>query len=204
MTQTAPRGERLNIGLFGRRNVGKSSLLNALCGQQVSIVSDMAGTTTDAVSKIYELIPVGPVTFFDTAGIDDTGTVGELRTAATRKIMNKADIALLVTDETGMGEYEKSLADTLNNLKIPFILVLNKSDKAAAVIDNTLPCPSIRVSAANGDNIEELKAQIKEIFQKVADLNKVLDKYDVAKESYWSKFFAAYGQFFGPYGPMGL
>ena len=139
MTQTAPRGERLNIGLFGRRNVGKSSLLNALCGQQVSIVSDMAGTTTDAVSKIYELIPVGPVTFFDTAGIDDTGTVGELRTAATRKIMNKADIALLVTDETGMGEYEKSLADTLNNLKIPFILVLNKSDKAAAVIDNTLP-----------------------------------------------------------------
>lgn len=163
MTQTAPRGERLNIGLFGRRNVGKSSLLNALCGQQVSIVSDMAGTTTDAVSKIYELIPVGPVTFFDTAGIDDTGTVGELRTAATRKIMNKVDIALLVTDETGMGEYEKLLADTLNNLKIPFILVLNKSDKATAVIDNTLPCPSIRVSAANGDNIEELKAQIKEI-----------------------------------------
>ena len=100
MAETAPRGERLNIGLFGRRNVGKSSLLNALCGQQVSIVSDTAGTTTDAVSKIYELIPVGPVTFFDTAGIDDSGNIGALRIAATRKIINKVDIALLVTDET--------------------------------------------------------------------------------------------------------
>lgn len=90
MTQTAPRGERLNIGLFGRRNAGKSSLLNALCGQEVSIVSAVAGTTTDAVSKIYELIPVGPVTFFDTAGVDDKGEVGQKRVDATMRVMKKS------------------------------------------------------------------------------------------------------------------
>ncbi len=162
MAQTAPRGERLNIGLFGRRNVGKSSLLNALCDQQVSIVSDTAGTTTDAVSKIYELIPVGPVTFFDTAGIDDIGTIGELRIAATKKIMNKADIALLVTDETGIGEYEKSLIKTLQDLNIPFILVINKSDKAKPDIDQNLPCSVIRVCAKDAKNIEELKVLIKD------------------------------------------
>ena len=88
--QTAPRGERINIGLFGRRNAGKSSLLNAMCNQQVSIVSDTPGTTTDAVSKIYELIPVGPVTFFDTAGIDDTAEIGSLRIAATKKSLTKS------------------------------------------------------------------------------------------------------------------
>ena len=163
MAETAPRGERLNIGLFGRRNVGKSSLLNALCSQQVSIVSDTAGTTTDAVSKIYELIPVGPVTFFDTAGIDDTGDIGELRISATKKIINKADIALLVTDETGIGKYENDLIKQFNTLKIPFILVFNKSDLGFAdKSDETLNCPVIHVSAANNKNIEELKALIKE------------------------------------------
>jgi len=161
MAETAPRGERLNIGLFGRRNVGKSSLLNALCGQSVSIVSDTAGTTTDAVSKIYELIPVGPVTFFDTAGVDDTGDIGELRVQATRKVMNKADIALLVTDETGVGAYEKSLIDTMTALKIPFILVVNKSDKARPETVG-LPCPVLSVCAKTGENIEELKQLIKD------------------------------------------
>ena len=160
MAETAPRGERLNIGLFGRRNVGKSSLLNALCGQSVSIVSDTAGTTTDAVSKIYELIPVGPVTFFDTAGVDDTGDIGELRVQATRKVMNKADIALLV-DETGVGAYEKSLIDTMTALKIPFILVVNKSDKARPETVG-LPCPVLSVCAKTGENIEELKQLIKD------------------------------------------
>lgn len=161
MAETAPRGERLNIGLFGRRNVGKSSLLNALCGQSVSIVSDTAGTTTDAVSKIYELIPVGPVTFFDTAGIDDTGDIGELRVQATRKVMNKADIALLVTDETGVGAYEKSLIDTMTALKIPFILVVNKSDKARPETGG-VSCPVLSVCAKTGENIEELKQLIKD------------------------------------------
>lgn len=162
MAETAPRGERLNIGLFGRRNVGKSSLLNALCEQQVSIVSDTAGTTTDAVSKIYELIPVGPVTFFDTAGIDDSGNVGELRIAATRKIINKVDIALLVTDEKGIGNFENKLMDTFKSLKIPFILVFNKSDLTAVPPDTSaLACPSVRVCAAAGKDMEELKRLIK-------------------------------------------
>ena len=117
MAQIAPRGERLNIGLFGRRNVGKSSLLNALCEQEVSIVSDTAGTTTDAVSKIYELVPVGPVTFFDTAGVDDVGDIGALRIAATKKIINKTEIALLVTDKNEIGEYENDLIQTFEKLR---------------------------------------------------------------------------------------
>lgn len=164
MAETAPRGERLNIGLFGRRNVGKSSLLNALCGQQVSIVSDTAGTTTDAVSKIYELIPVGPVTFFDTAGIDDTGTVGALRVAATKKIINKVDIALLITDEKDIGTYENDLIRTFNDLNVPFILVFNKSDLNTTPHDTrkNFSCPFIHVCAADGKNIENLKVLIKD------------------------------------------
>lgn len=161
MAETAPRGERLNIGLFGRRNVGKSSLLNALTGQEVSIVSDTAGTTTDAVSKIYELIPVGPVTFFDTAGLDDTGEVGQKRIVATRRIMNKADIALLVTDESGVGPFETEMIQTLQGLNIPFILVFNKSDRQTAA-SKEYPFPFIHVSARDKTNIEELKALLKQ------------------------------------------
>ena len=123
MTQTAPRGERLNIGLFGRRNAGKSSLLNALCGQEVSIVSAVAGTTTDAVSKIYELIPVGPVTFFDTAGVDDKGEVGQKRVDATMRVMKKVDIAMVITDETGVGAEEDTLIKELKELNVPFVVV---------------------------------------------------------------------------------
>lgn len=159
---TAPRGERLNIGIFGRRNVGKSSLLNALCDQPVSIVSDTAGTTTDAVSKIYELIPVGPVTFFDTAGVDDTDGIGELRVAATRKVMNKVDIALLVTDESGVGEYERALIAEMTVLKIPFALVVNKSDKARPEISG-VPCPVVGVCAKTGDGVESLKQTLKDL-----------------------------------------
>lgn len=161
MAETAPRGERLNIGLFGRRNVGKSSLLNALTGQEVSIVSDTAGTTTDAVSKIYELIPVGPVTFFDTAGLDDTGEVGQKRIEATRRILNKADIALLVTDETGAGPFETEMIETLKGLNIPFILVFNKSDRMPDT-HQKYPFPFLHVSAKNGTRIEELKALLKQ------------------------------------------
>ncbi len=163
MAETAPRGERLNIGLFGRRNVGKSSLLNALCGQQVSIVSETAGTTTDAVSKIYELIPVGPVTFFDTAGIDDIGDIGNLRIAATQKIINKVDIALLVTDENGIGQHEQKLIKTFKELDIPFILVFNKNDKASPSCPEKTLYPSMSVSAQNGQRIEDLKLLIKQI-----------------------------------------
>lgn len=162
MKQTAPRGERLNIGLFGRRNVGKSSLLNALTEQQVSIVSETAGTTTDAVAKIYELIPVGPVTFFDTAGLDDVGDVGEKRIAATFRVMNKSDIALVVTDENGIGTEEESIINRLQELKIPFIVVFNKSDKRVSEKIN-FNFPTLYVSAKENKNIEELKAMLKDI-----------------------------------------
>ncbi len=164
--QTAPRGERINIGLFGRRNAGKSSLLNAMCNQQVSIVSDTPGTTTDAVSKIYELIPVGPVTFFDTAGIDDTAEIGSLRIAATKKILNKVDIALLVVDETGIQTHELDLIKKFDDLKIPFIVVFNKSDKNSLNPPESPSFPSIRVSALNHQNIDGLKTLIKNVLSK--------------------------------------
>ena len=99
MIQTAPKGLRLHIGLFGRRNVGKSSLLNAIVRQQVSIVSEHAGTTTDPVEKPMELLPVGPVLFIDTAGIDDEGALGNLRIDKTRRTIERVDIAIIVTDD---------------------------------------------------------------------------------------------------------
>lgn len=166
MAETAPRGERLNIGLFGRRNVGKSSLLNALCGQEISIVSDTAGTTTDAVAKIYELIPVGPVTFFDTAGIDDIGEVGEKRVRATRRVLYKSDIAIIVTDENGVGAFERDLIKTARELEIPFIVVFNKSDDAGVEDGGRTErdgYPALRVSAKNGKNVEALKTALKSL-----------------------------------------
>ncbi|MBC7345619.1 MAG: 50S ribosome-binding GTPase, partial [Clostridia bacterium] len=103
-----PRGERLHISLFGRRNAGKSSIINALTGQEIAIVSDVPGTTTDPVHKAMELLPLGPVMFVDTAGLDDTGALGELRVERSLEVMNKTDLALLVIDPgRGIGEYEQ-------------------------------------------------------------------------------------------------
>lgn len=162
MPETAPRGERINIGLFGRSNVGKSSLLNALCGQQVSIVAEQSGTTTDAVSKIYELIPVGPVTFFDTAGLDDKSVLGEKRIEATKKILRKADIAVVVTDDEGIGSFETALIADLKKADVPFIVVFNKCDKISITAAG-FDFPSISVSAKEGRHIEELKAALKSL-----------------------------------------
>ena len=130
-THAAPRGIRHQIVLIGRRNTGKSSILNMLIGQQISIVSDTKGTTTDAVAKPYELLPLGPVTFFDTAGIDDEGELGQLRVNATRRILCRADMGLLVTDEQGLTDAEKRLIIEMNDLKLPFLLVFNKTDLRA-------------------------------------------------------------------------
>ena len=162
MSETAPRGERINIGLFGRSNVGKSSLLNALCGQQVSIVDERSGTTTDAVSKIYELIPIGPVTFFDTAGLDDKGVLGEKRIDATKKILRKVDIAVVVTDETGIGKLETALIADLKRMSVPFVAVFNKSDKMAMTAAG-FDFPSVSVSAKEGRNIDALKAALTDL-----------------------------------------
>ncbi len=126
--QTTPRGNRLHIAIFGRRNAGKSSLLNALTRQDVSIVSDLPGTTTDPVEKPMELLPIGPVLFIDTAGIDDTGTLGELRVTRTRAVIERTDLAILVCAAGAWGEFEESLLYELKTLKTPVIAVFNKAD----------------------------------------------------------------------------
>ncbi len=129
MTQATPKGFRLHIGLFGRRNVGKSSLLNAIVRQQVSIVSEHAGTTTDPVEKPMELLPVGPVLFIDTAGIDDEGSLGNLRIDKTRKIINRTDVGVIVTDG-GWTDFEEKLLAELTGRDVPVVVVFNKIDLA--------------------------------------------------------------------------
>ena len=124
----APKSFRLHIGLFGRRNVGKSSLLNAITRQQVSIVSEFAGTTTDPVEKPMELLPLGPVLFIDTAGIDDTGGLGELRTRRTRQVFDRTDLGVLVTEPGAWGAFEDEILEQLAQRELPAIVVFNKTD----------------------------------------------------------------------------
>lgn len=126
-----PRGMRLHIGLFGRRNVGKSSLLNALTRQEVSIVSDVPGTTTDPVEKPMELLPLGPVLFIDTAGVDDVGALGELRAGRTRQVFERTDLGILVAEAGSWGEFEERVLGELEKRKIPVIVVFNKADIGA-------------------------------------------------------------------------
>lgn len=125
---TAPRGVRLVIAILGRRNAGKSSLINAIIGEEVSIVSETPGTTTDPVAKHYELLPVGPVTFYDTAGLDDAGELGRMRVRASRKILWRADIAVVVADDRGLAQAEKNLIREIKDLDIPMLVVFNKID----------------------------------------------------------------------------
>ncbi len=125
---STPKGMRSHISIIGRTNVGKSSLLNAITGMEVSIVSDVSGTTTDAVAKPYELIPVGPVVFYDTAGLDDISELGQKRIKATDKVLFKSNLALLVCGEQGLEDFEKQIIERLSSLKVPFIVVFNKSD----------------------------------------------------------------------------
>jgi [FeFe] hydrogenase H-cluster maturation GTPase HydF len=125
-----PKGMRLHIGLFGRRNVGKSSLLNALTRQQVSIVSEIPGTTTDPVEKPMELLPLGPVLFIDTAGIDDVGALGEMRAERTRHVFERTDLGVLVTEGDRWGEFEEKILAELETRETPAIVVFNKADLA--------------------------------------------------------------------------
>lgn len=128
--QTTPKGLRLHIGLFGRRNVGKSSLLNALTRQAVSIVSDVAGTTTDPVEKPMELLPIGPVLFIDTAGIDDEGALGEKRVQKTRHVFERVDVAVIVAVADQWGSFEDGLLAEFSGRGLPVIVVFNKCDLA--------------------------------------------------------------------------
>ena len=150
-----PSSARVHIGIFGRRNAGKSSLMNALTGQELSIVSEHLGTTTDPVSKSMELLPMGPVVIFDTPGLDDVGDLGTLRVRKAAQVLNKTDVALVVIDPTvGIAEEETALIAKIEQKKIPYIVVYNKSDIATA------PDDAISVSAATGAGINELKERI--------------------------------------------
>lgn len=120
---------RLHIGIFGKTNVGKSSLLNRITNQDVSIVSNIAGTTTDVVEKTMELLPIGPVNFLDTAGINDSTALSSERIEKTMKIINRTDVAIVVCDYNGIDEYERNLIEKFNELKIPFMIFINKTDE---------------------------------------------------------------------------
>lgn len=161
MSQPAPKGMRLHIGLFGRRNVGKSSLLNAVVRQQVSIVSEIAGTTTDPVDKPMELLPIGPVLFIDTAGIDDEGALGQLRIDKTRKAIDRTDIGIVVSDGH-WGAFEDKLLAAFAERSVPAIAVLNKADIVAppdALMDtlSARKIPVVIAAATTGLGLEEFR-----------------------------------------------
>ena len=158
-----PQSERLHIALFGRRNVGKSSLINALTGQHIALVSDVPGTTTDPVIKSMEILPLGPCVLIDTAGFDDSGKVGDLRTERTREIIKQTDIAILVTDGISLDE-ETAWAVLLKQADVPYIAVLNKIDllkeehsTLLAEIAKRLGCDVIPVSAIQGTGFDLLR-----------------------------------------------
>ena len=157
--------ERVHIGFFGLRNAGKSSVVNAVTGQSLSLVSETKGTTTDPVQKAMELLPIGPVVIIDTPGIDDVGTLGEMRVKRALQVLDKTDIAILVVDaEKGLQQADQELLKLFEEKKIPHITVYNKSDLLATV--TSLPekqqekNDAIYVSAKNGDQIYELKERI--------------------------------------------
>ena len=165
------RADRIHIAFFGKRNAGKSSLVNAVTNQELAIVSDVKGTTTDPVYKAMELLPLGPVVMIDTPGYDDEGELGTLRVKKAEQVMNKTDIGVLVTDAgTGLTEEDRNLAERLQKKNIPFIVVFNKSD----ITDSGLSAedkkttdpgtgkevPCIYVSAKNKTNIHELRELI--------------------------------------------
>ncbi|MBE6598831.1 MAG: [FeFe] hydrogenase H-cluster maturation GTPase HydF [Ruminococcaceae bacterium] len=155
---STPNANRVHIAFFGRRNAGKSSLLNAVTGQDIAIVSDVKGTTTDPVSKAMELLPIGPVLMIDTPGLDDEGTVGELRIKKARQVLNKTDIALLVVDSAeGLSAVDREIIELFRAKKLPYLVVYNKSDLADA---NLTGENEISVSSVTGERINELKDRI--------------------------------------------
>ncbi len=153
----------MHIALFGRRNAGKSSLINALTGQQTALVSDVPGTTTDPVMKSMEILPLGPCVLIDTAGFDDSGKVGDLRTERTREVIKQTDIAILVTDGSSLDD-EATWAALLKQANVPFVTVLNKLDLLEEVpstlledMAKLLGCDVVPVSAINGTGLDTLR-----------------------------------------------
>lgn len=151
-----PSSERIHIGFFGRRNAGKSSLVNAVTGQQLSVVSEVKGTTTDSVQKAMELLPMGPVVIIDTPGFDDEGQLGELRVQQTKRALNRVDCAVLVVDGTvGKTAIDEQIIQLLMDKNIPYIVAYNKADLGATAEDDGLV-----VSALTGDGVWELKERM--------------------------------------------
>ena len=164
MNQT-PASERVHISFFGKRNAGKSSVINAVTGQDLAIVSSVRGTTTDPVYKTMELLPLGPVMIIDTPGIDDEGELGALRVRKSYQVLNKTDIAILVVDSTtGKGEEELALIHRFHKKGIPYLVVYNKIDLLSGEEIKDLAMSvrpgEVLVSAADGMNIQELKEKI--------------------------------------------
>ena len=168
MIRATSKGFRLHIGFFGRRNVGKSSLLNAITQQKVSIVSEVAGTTTDPVEKPMELLPIGPVLFVDTAGVDDVGALGAQRIEKTRQAILRSDIGVLVTESGVWTEFEEKLLAELGSHGIPVIVALNKSDLCRPDIAHLIRfeqdgIPYAKLVATTGEGMDTLRAKLSEI-----------------------------------------
>lgn len=155
---STPSADRIHISFFGKRNAGKSSVVNAVTGQDLAIVSDTLGTTTDPVSKAMELLPMGPVVIIDTPGIDDEGELGALRVRKSYQVLNKTDIAVLIIDSTiGISDEDKALIDRFRAKSVPYIIVYNKTDLRPVELSGE---NEISVSALTGENIFELKELI--------------------------------------------
>ncbi|MBN1437494.1 MAG: [FeFe] hydrogenase H-cluster maturation GTPase HydF [Sedimentisphaerales bacterium] len=157
-----PKGFRLHIGIFGRRNVGKSSLLNAMTRQSVSLVSDVAGTTTDPVEKPMELLPLGPVLFIDTAGLDDVGSLGQMRVERTKQIFDRTDVGIIVATPDQWGPFEQTILTELQTRQIPAIVVFNKSDLGSPPADiqaqlTEQKIPIVLTAAPQGTGILDLR-----------------------------------------------
>ena len=188
-----PRGNRVHIAIYGRTNAGKSSLINKITNQDISLVSEMRGTTTDPVYKAMELLPIGPVVFIDTAGIDDTTELGELRVKKTKEILNKMDIALLLISTEVLLEnqdlsYEKEWIREIKKREKPFIVILNKMDlvpegKAQELIDRVkveLECEVSTVATSREESIQRIKAKLIEYAPKIVIEEKLIgDKIKV-------------------------
>ena len=154
----SPSSERLHIAFFGKRNAGKSSVINAVTGQKLSIVSDVLGTTTDPVLKSMELLPLGPVVIIDTPGLDDVGELGKMRVEKALQVLNKTDIAIVVIDsKTGKTSEDEEIIELISKKNIPYIICYNKSDIADIKIQDE---NEISVSAVKNYNINELKELI--------------------------------------------
>lgn len=164
--QETPKGNRLHIAIFGKRNAGKSSLINALTNQELALVSEVPGTTTDPVYKAMEILPIGPCMLIDTAGIDDTGPLGELRIEKTKKVLEQTDLVLLVIDPvTGIDDFEMQLKQEIESKNIPIIGIINKIDlglipQKKKQFEKQMGFPLTLVSSKTQEGIEEVKKRI--------------------------------------------